>query len=383
MNYILDFFRFLFPIQTLPIETLPIETPANNNKSICIECCDTLLIPKDIKLPNELERLEIKYCNLEEFEVDHLPDTLVYINLSFNRLKRIPTCIYEFYISHPNIVVNLKNNDIWYMEYSNLSPGLTTPDVVDELMKAHRMNIISTMSIHTAINTLRFKNHHAAADRLSILIGIQIEVKATDEKTSYENPQNVHIHSVGESVRNSIKHLKTLIESNHYQQDWSDQNSNKFEDVFISNVFHNCTKNNIKNVKSKLRKHLVCQIDGSERFNYSDIAKIVYLIAVHHEHKNEIFSILQSEIIDGIDMCFTGRISRLVNALNGFIDGINVGIGRNEEISNSLLVLRRKNVGLYGNDYVKYYEETIPQAIQLMEDICMPESEQLAWIEYI
>ena len=48
-------------------------------------------------------------------------------------------------------------------------------------------------------------------------------------------------------------------------------------------------------------------------------------------------------------MCFTGRISRLVNVLNGFVDDIRIEISTNEQIANVILALRTKH-SLGAND---------------------------------
>ncbi len=44
---------------------------------------------------------------------------------------------------------------------------------------------------------------------------------------------------------------------------------------------------------------------------------------------------------------FTGRISRLVNCLNGFSDKVSIQISTNEEISNIIIVLKNKITDTY------------------------------------
>ena len=38
--------------------------------------------------------------------------------------------------------------------------------------------------------------------------------------------------------------------------------------------------------------------------------------------------------------CFTGRLSRLINVLNGFYDDIIINIGTNEQIGNIIILIR-------------------------------------------
>ena len=48
---------------------------------------------------------------------------------------------------------------------------------------------------------------------------------------------------------------------------------------------------------------------------------------------------------DSLCKCFTGRISRLINALNGFDDNIVINISENEQIGNICIILREKYDG--------------------------------------
>ena len=48
---------------------------------------------------------------------------------------------------------------------------------------------------------------------------------------------------------------------------------------------------------------------------------------------------------DSVCKCFTGRISRLVNVLNGFYDDIVIKIGDNEQIGNIIVVIKERLLG--------------------------------------
>ena len=59
-----------------------------------------------------------------------------------------------------------------------------------------------------------------------------------------------------------------------------------------------------------------------------------------NEHKDEIKRILNIEMNDSICKCFTGRMSRLVNCLNGFDNLVNIKIADNEQISQIIITVR-------------------------------------------
>ena len=57
---------------------------------------------------------------------------------------------------------------------------------------------------------------------------------------------------------------------------------------------------------------------------------------------------------DSICKCFTGRISRLINCLNGYDSRINITISQNDEISNIIILTKTK----YPNNVIKQKEES-------------------------
>jgi Leucine-rich repeat (LRR) protein len=61
-----------------------------------------------------------------------------------------------------------------------------------------------------------------------------------------------------------------------------------------------------------------------------------------NEYKNEIIKILNIEMLDSECKCFTGRLTRLVNCLNGFDDNIKIEIDNNDQMSNISKILYNK-----------------------------------------
>jgi hypothetical protein len=116
---------------------------------------------------------------------------------------------------------------------------------------------------------------------------------------------------------------------------------------------------------------------------YHMLARCVLVIVLRHPCRDAIRDILHEEIKDGLCTCRAGRVSRMVNALNGFVEGVHVGLSKNEELSNTILVLRNRNATVYGKDTDTYLSETVPLVWQALEDACVPEGEHSAWLEYV
>jgi len=86
---------------------------------------------------------------------------------------------------------------------------------------------------------------------------------------------------------------------------------------------------------------------------FEELILNTYSIILSHFEKDEIFIILDNEIKDLNCKCFTGRISRLVNCLNGFDENIKINISDNEQIANIILLIKDKYPLIEDIDKVK------------------------------
>jgi len=107
---------------------------------------------------------------------------------------------------------------------------------------------------------------------------------------------------------------------------------------------------------------------------YSEIFERIWSISNIHKHKTEIRKILKDEIYAGIGVCFTGRVTRLVNVLCGFIDGVQISYSENEQINNAIITTRRR------------CEEDktlniIDEAKQVLTSLSVSEDKQKIWLE--
>ena len=64
-----------------------------------------------------------------------------------------------------------------------------------------------------------------------------------------------------------------------------------------------------------------------------------------HSESSEILKILEEEIKVTICKCFTGRMTRLLNVLNGIYPDIQIQINSNEQITNVILSLKQRYEG--------------------------------------
>ena len=250
--------------------------------------------------------------------------------------------------------VNLKNNDLWFAMYSDLQPSMISPQTVNELVKAHRMNYLSTVKLNYAVRILREKNFDKDAKYLSQKIKEQLSNRVKDGGCTWDNKENVHLSSVQDNVKDAIDRINRIT---------TPPLSSSILDIITD---------------TKLREYVATDLSISPE--YANITKKIYEIAVMYCIDSKI---IVDELRDGMNTCLTGKISRMINVLNGFVPGIGVGISKNEEVANSILVIRNRNTIVYGTDTERYINETYPAVLQILEDACIPEEEQNVWTEYI
>jgi hypothetical protein len=98
-----------------------------------------------------------------------------------------------------------------------------------------------------------------------------------------------------------------------------------------------------------------------------------------NEHKDEIKRILNVEMHESVCKCFTGRISRLINCLNGFDELVNIKIAENEQISQIISVVQNKLIK-EGNYSVELHRE---QVINSLKELDYENYIINEWVNYI
>ena len=92
-----------------------------------------------------------------------------------------------------------------------------------------------------------------------------------------------------------------------------------------------------------------CDVHSVLNITFEELLLNIYSFILKNENRDEIFKIMNIEMNDSLCKCFTGRISRLVNCLNGFDGKIKINISDNEQIGNIIILI--KNQLLIENKY--------------------------------
>ena len=181
----------------------------------------------------------------------------------------------------------------------------------------------------------------------------------------YNDGQNVHNHQIQQSIRDSIysvmsgKPILTIDET--------------VVEIIKSPILTEPTKQLIMEYCEDDSIHSVLNI------TFKELMVNVWNIIRSHKERDNILAILNDEINDANCKCFTGRMSRLINCLNGFDDRVSISIADNSQIGNIILLVRKRleNENKYS---VSHHKELVrEELIERGYDATVIS----VWIEYI
>jgi len=183
--------------------------------------------------------------------------------------------------------------------------------------------------------------------------------RVNDNNKVYSDGQNIHNSTIQKSFRNSLGNLL------------KDENTLSLEECKKYVIEYNELE---EQVKRELLNYCDDEIEHSVYLvKFDEVFKYVISRIVGHSDSTEIFKILNEEIKDTICKCFTGRMTRLVNVLNGFYDDITIQIGSNEQISNIIIMLKERYEG----------DELVKQVRLEMEERDYDEATIEEWLTFV
>lgn len=197
-------------------------------------------------------------------------------------------------------------------------------------------------------------------------------------KTIYNDSQNVHDTQVTNEIKKNIKYLKSIFENNKK----------------LKSIYYDDKTLYLNKYKELIKKHklidkyndikYLCDLDTKHselNMTISDIFILVFNRIINHECEKEILKTLNEDINEMMNVCFTGRISRLINCLSGYDDKIFVGINENQQIQSRISIIL-KNIGkIYKNDSIEYNIICKYKIIENLKEINIKEDIIKVWTD--
>lgn len=123
--------------------------------------------------------------------------------------------------------------------------------------------------------------------------------------------------------------------------------------------------------------HSLCMV------TYEDVYRKVWERIKAHKEKEELKKRLIQEVTDGEGLCFTGRLSRLVNTLVHYYDDIQMSISDNAQINAKILAAKNKVMEDTKEGDPEFPKKWKNLAKEYLEEILVPPEEIKNWLEHI
>jgi hypothetical protein len=142
----------------------------------------------------------------------------------------------------------------------------------------------------------------------------------------YEDGQNVHNSSIQECIRKSIHNIISI-------------------PPIVSNIRETIQNDPI--LSDQVKHHILEYCNDPEahstlNITFEELLMHVFSRIVENLDAIEIKQILNSEIMDSVGKCYTGRMSRLINCLAGFDPLVYIQIADNDQIAHIIELVRMR-----------------------------------------
>ena len=352
-----DFIKHCSALETLKLTHCPIET------------CD------DFEFPDSVRSIDLSYLQLRTFEPSDLPHALAELSLAFNKLEYVSEVLLRAHAR--GTTIDLSHNDFWFTRYTNYSISRLVKDYRD-LKHAYVVGLFGTSRMLGAICDLQKNGKPDAANELRDFMQKGLIQRQTELSAIVRNNENVHLSSVQCTLQTSIALLRDRASS---KENFSLEQL--IEDAFGSVL----TPTEMEYLQKRAHQNnLVHTVAGT---SFGELLGIVLRVCTSLEsaEASTVYEILKSDLIDAPPTCLLGELTRMVTALSGIVPDVRVTISDREELLNRIIATRRSVAKMYDATCAEgreaYISAAVPMVKKLLQEACIPEDEQEAWLEYV
>jgi len=348
------------------ITHLPDTMDLPNLKELYCQNNNLTYLPDNMNLPN-LEKL-----NLDNNNLIHLPENMIFPNLQVlycrnNNLRQLPNNMNLLKLQHLNcsnnkliylpLTINLPNLEILYCYGNQLKylpknmyfPNLYYLDCSRNKLR-HLPKIINFPNLNfldccfnnlTQLPLCILNFHHLEYinyDNNPIELSPQIarfvqriQNGFINKLNVYSDTQNIHNTTIQLSVKDSINNITSRLDLPKY-------NLETLISLILDDPYLDC--------KDQLIEY--CNDDSVHSLLLLTFSEVVWftLQTIHKDFKietqQEIKKILNQEMKAAECKCFTGRMTRVVNCLNGISPLVSIQIQDSEQIGNIIFIIKEQ-----------------------------------------
>lgn len=267
--------------------------------------------------------VNLKFLEIYNTNIETLPMSLGNITgieelyLHFNNIKELPKSFEK--------LINLKNLELSKNNITELPP------IFENLTKLQYLNISNNnilqlpTNIIYAVNLLTFNYDN------NPIFSMQPQIKRfidniMNGSNFIRDPQNIHSSNVQKNLIKSIENIK----SQKIVIDHLKISHQITHDTILSELCKKMIETEFLNNEI----HYILQMNFKEIFSY--VWTYIHETEFNKETQNEIKQIINQELLESSELCFVGKITRLVGSLNGFCDIVKITVSDSEYISNTI-----------------------------------------------
>ncbi len=301
------------------LTSFPIEIVQLVNLKELWLCCNQLTsIPKEIGQLVNLQTLYLPKNELTSIHPDAGQLNLQELDLSSNKLTSIPTEIGQ--------LVNLKLLYLYDNQITSIPPEIGQLINLRQLVLSYNQLTSIPPEIGQLVNLQYLYIDNNPIEYIPPPVQHLLDIQKQGQQV-YQDNQSIHNSGIQKSFRESVNRLlykkpKLSLEKT-------------LEEIISSELSDICKSSLVEYSSSK-------DIHGELNITFGELLVVVWDRIRGHENKQDIYRILSQEMSDALCMCFTGKITRLVNSLSGFVPEVNIKISDNEQISNLVLLTKDK-----------------------------------------
>jgi len=304
-------------LTSLPVMNFP------NLQSFYCSCNQLTSLPDNMNFPN----LQTFYCHTNRLTA--LPNNMNFPNLQtfycpVNQLTALPV------MNFPNLQTFFcSSNQLTVLPDNMNFPNLQTFVCFNNQLTSLPICILNFRNLQRFMyNNNEIELSLQMARFLDGIINLSI-----NNLNIYTNTQNVHDSTIQLSVRDSINRITTRPDLQKYDID-------QLHILIIENTkLTETSKSLLFEYIADTSVHSLLLLTFSEVLWFT-IQTILTDFKI--EEQEEIFKVLNQEIKDADCKCFTGRMNRVINCLNGFSPLVNINIKDGEQIGNIIILVKNK-----------------------------------------
>ena len=280
--------------------------------------------------------------------------------LSFNQLTSIPKEIGQLinlqelnlYANHLTSIpselgqlVNLQRLTLSCNKLKSIPPELGQLTNLQELYLSYNKLISIPTEIGQLVNLQELYLAGNPIDYLPPPIQ-RLLIRQKQGQKVYQDKQSIHNSSIQHSFRESVNRLLSKKPELSLEK--------TLEEIVSSELSYEC-KSSLVDYSSREDIH------GELNITFGELLIAVWDRIRSHENKQDIYKILSQEMSDALCMCFTGRITRLVNSLSGFVPDVSIHISDNEQISNLVLTTKEKIIPYNSDEHKALFQKEMEE----------------------